>query len=158
VIRTAGYGCVPCHLTGAIYAVAVTVIATEGTKILDLAVAKEDRVYITSLGIRVTGHLSRGVDRGARTRSYGITENGSLGGSQGSFTNRGSVNDSGQVTGITATCAFVTQNGSIEELNNLIGVCGSAKIIFLVPAASPSSDARTTSHTALHKSVNRYLS
>ena len=102
----------------------------------------------------------------ATAQSYSITEIGSLGGTQGSFTNWGAVNDAGQVTGysylsgsqtttafiyrngtiqnlgapdpsqgygindagqvtgFTGTCGFVTNQGVIDELNNLLAKCG----------------------------------
>jgi probable HAF family extracellular repeat protein len=102
----------------------------------------------------------------ALAQTYNVTEIGSLGGTQGSFTNWGSVNDSGQVTGYSylsgsqtstafiyangtiqslgasgtsqgygindsgqvagasGTCGFVTVEGVIEELNNLLAKCG----------------------------------
>lgn len=108
-----------------------------------------------------------GASAGATAQIYDVTEIGSLGGSS-SYTNWGSVNDSGQitgysyiagdqayqafiyssgttqalataansqgfgindagqVTGLTASCGFVSEDGEIQVLNNLLGVCGSS--------------------------------
>jgi len=58
----------------------------------------------------------------ALAQTYNVTEIGSLGGTQGSFTNWGAVNDSGQVTGYSylsgsqTPTAFVYSNGTIQNL------------------------------------------
>jgi probable HAF family extracellular repeat protein len=63
-----------------------------------------------------------GWSAGAMAQNYQLTEIGSLGGSQGSFTNWGSVNDSGQVTGYsylsgsTTPTAFIYSNGTIRSV------------------------------------------
>jgi probable HAF family extracellular repeat protein len=58
----------------------------------------------------------------ASAQVYSVTELGSLGGTQGSFTNWGSVNDSGQVTGYSylagnqSYAAFIYENGQFLNL------------------------------------------
>jgi probable HAF family extracellular repeat protein len=65
----------------------------------------------------------------AMAQVYSLTELGSLGGSQGSFTNWGSVNDAGQVAGYsyvsgsTSPTAFIYTGGSMQS----IGAPGSSE-------------------------------